>query len=681
MPAKTFSICGQTVTVSETYDAYNTLRLQFVQEASSAAHVFGKRYDSYGNIDNVIEHGLEDGFVIIAEIIDRVVINGVLMNLKIYDIDARRFFEEFYQRRYFHWDEDFEKVQDSYMAIRLEQKQLDEYRTMRRQNRSRWVGGGFGIEGALKGAMKAGALNMASGALHGLFNAGAKAISMADESNKKSSLYKNAKKGLVHGIWRSVYEIHFAAWNMLEERGERMYVEYLASGAKKQAEATVNNFAKMPKEEVRKIFPQILLLNPYSEELYKSLFSIFGDADGGLQRTAKYFGVDTSFVAKGKEALADKIFADVKQELGQSEQAALNAKTKYELALQSQGVGDTRSAQKHLEAIEDKLRDFDIKARTAKSRVKEIIFDTREEAEKAREEISKIDSILDGLDYEHSEDDARKALEKLEGYSPSFRGIFNDYLDKVKALLSSFNSEASTVSFNGISVVLEREEAEKVKAMPEFSELVSSWEKYKTERTNGALNHIAELLEKMPSKIRKSYWGMISEFEAEQQKLREPPKIRIKWFRVILCYAVAIAGLAFSALHWDSWNWVGMKGIVTAFMFLVPVIAMSGNNESDNDSNCKSPNGVIILRPLAWCYWCASFLTLVFPSWESYEWIGGKGGIVIVTLLILLVIMSCIRDLQGNGKESRKASEYLSDFEKLSSQSKEYRNFKMTNKK
>ena len=153
MPAKTFSICGQTVTVSEAYDAYNTLRQQFVQEASSAAQEFGEKYDSYGNIDNVVEHAFDDGLGIIAEIIDRVVINGVLMNLKIYDIDARRFFEEFYQDKYFLWGNAFDEVQDSYMAIRLEQKQLDEYRTMRRQTRSRWVGGGFGIEGALKGAM------------------------------------------------------------------------------------------------------------------------------------------------------------------------------------------------------------------------------------------------------------------------------------------------------------------------------------------------------------------------------------------------------------------------------------------------------------------------------------------------------------------------------------------------
>ncbi|MBQ2617405.1 MAG: hypothetical protein IJF90_11170 [Synergistaceae bacterium] len=695
MPAKTFSICGQTVTVSETYDAYNTLRLQFVQEASSAAQVFGKRYDSYGNIDNVIEHGLEDGLGIIAGIIDRVVINGVLMKLKIYDIDDERFFREFYQDKYFLWGDAFDEVQDQYMAIRLEQKQLDEYRTMRRQNRSRWVGGGFGIGGALKGAAKAGAMNMASGALHGLFNAGAKAISMASESSQKSSLYKNSatKNTLIGGIWSSVYQIHFAVWEILERHNGRMNVLCLTSGAEKKAEATVNNFARMPKKDVLAVLPQTMLLNPYNEELYKSLFSIFGDSDGGLQKAARYFGVDTSFITEGKEALADKIFADIKHELGKSEQAALSAKAEYEIALEANGVGDTLSAQNNLKAIEATLRDYDVKARTfdgetfrsraeadearksvedfersikaceyekseenarkaleiimaydaktpsakkraeakreeigkvlvdfdveartVTSRVKKTTFDTREEAVKAREEVLEINKLLYGLDYEHSEDDARKALERLEGYSPNFRRIFNDYLDKLKSLLSSFDNEASTVSFSGQTVVLDREEAEKVKAMPEFNELTVSWEEYKAERTDGALNHIAELLEKMPSKIRKSFWGLMSEFETEQKKMVSNVGSPLKWGLVFLGSYIFMGSL--ESLEND---FVEYKGLL-AFIGLIALVMM--------------PTSIV------------------------------KGIRAII-----------------KRRKSKKPSAYLSDFEKLSSQSEEYRNFKMTNTK
>lgn len=694
MSDKTFLVYGKSIVVSSDYDAYNTLRKQFAQEASRAAQEFGKRYDAYGNIDNVVEHGFEDGFEIIAEVIDRVVINGVLMSLKIYDVDARRFFEEFYQGRYFHWEEDFGEVQDSYMSIRLEQKQLDEYRTMRRQNRSRWVGGGLGVRGALKGAAKAGAMNMASSALHGLFNAGAKAISMASESGQKSSLYKNraTKNTLVGGIWSSVYQIHYAVWEILERYNGRMNVECLTSGAEKKAEATVNNFARMPKAEVLKIFPQILLLNPYSEELYKRLFSIFGDPGGGLQKTARYFGVDTSFITEGKEALADTIFADIKHELGQSEQAALDAKAKYELALSSNGIGDTLSAQNNLKAIEATLRDYDVKARTfdgetfrsraeaeearrsvedfersvkaceyekseenarkalamimaydaktpaakkraeakreevgkilvdfdieartVTSRVKKTTFDTREEAVKAREEVLEINKLLYGLDYEHSEDDARKALERLEEYSPSFRRIFNDYLDKVKSLLSSFDTEASTVSFSGHNVVLGREEAEKVKTMPEFNELTVNWENYKAERTDGALSQIADLLQKMPQKIRKIYWGMMSEFEAEQQKMVSNVGSPLKWVLVFVCSYVFMESI-------PSLQTLSGHNMVFNFAGLVALVMM--------------PTSIV------------------------------KGSKAII-----------------KRRKSKKSSEYISDFEKLSSQSTEYRNFKMTKTK
>ncbi|MBR1658187.1 MAG: hypothetical protein IJ697_06955 [Synergistaceae bacterium] len=281
----------------------------------------------------------------------------------------------------------------------------------------------------------------------------------------------------------------------------------------------------------------------------------------------------------------------------------------------------TPEAQKFADAKREEvgkiLVDFDINARTVTSRIGKTTFDTREEAEKAREEVFKINKLLYGLDYEHSEEDAKKALERLEGYEPGFRRIFDDYLDMVQALVSSFNTEASTVSFNGISVVLEREEADKVKAMPEFSELVSCWEKYKTERTDGALNHIANLLQKMPQKIRKSYWGMMSEFEAEQKKMVSDVGSPLKCGLVFLCGYVLLG-------------------------FIDPLQAELGYKAASNMA--------LNLVGLALC---------------------------------VIMLTSMVKGIKAVFKrhKSKKSSAYLDDFEKLSSQSTEYRNFKMTNKK
>ena len=56
VPERKFSVCGQTVTVCDVDDSYNSLRLWFNQEAINVARGFEEKYDSYGNIDSFIRH-------------------------------------------------------------------------------------------------------------------------------------------------------------------------------------------------------------------------------------------------------------------------------------------------------------------------------------------------------------------------------------------------------------------------------------------------------------------------------------------------------------------------------------------------------------------------------------------------------------------------------------------------
>lgn len=687
MPERKFYVCGQTVTVSAEYDLYNTIRLQFMKEAANAANEFGRKYDSYGNIDNLMSQGYDDGLAIIADVIVRGVIEGILMQLKIYDIDAKRFFEDFYQKEYYHWDEEFNNVQDQYMAIRLEQEQLDEYRTQRRLNRSRWVGGGFGIGGALKGAAKAGAMNMAEGALHGLFNAGAKVLSMADESRQKTALYESSstRNSLILAIWGSVFHLHLAVWELFEKRSGRiLHVDCIAEGAHRRAEAIRNNLAGMPKEEIRRIIPQVILLNPYRPELYSKLFSIFGDTDGGLRSIAEYFGLDTSVFSEAKEELADRIFSEsIKQQLGKDEQAALNAKAQYELALRSNGAEDTQSARKNLREIENALNDFDLKARTITYRVNTRTFDTREETEKASREVSAINGLLQGLNYEEAESDAKKALQRLEGYTPEIQTVFDDYITKIKDLINSFNVEASTVKIGGRSIVLDREEAEKLKASPELNELASRWDEYKADRTDEALSYIADLIQKMPQKIRNEYWFLLRGFEKTQEKAISMAKVRISR-ETLLFMAVAVAGLVFIAQHWQGWNWFGLKGVAAAFMVILPGMA-SNSVPGGNSSSDENPNpSYLFFGALVWIYWEIAILIISLPLWETYS---GLERVLIgaAFLIAILIIVANLHSLEGSKQKAeenaRKAAGYISDFENLASQLEEYRALRETHAK
>jgi len=51
------------------------------------------------------------------------------------------------------------------------QDQKKDYRQLRKDNRSYWSGGGFGIQGTIKGAVEASILNIATAAAHSTVNA------------------------------------------------------------------------------------------------------------------------------------------------------------------------------------------------------------------------------------------------------------------------------------------------------------------------------------------------------------------------------------------------------------------------------------------------------------------------------------------------------------------------------
>lgn len=198
MPETKFYVCGQTITLSTDYELYSILRSLFKHEAIAATEKFLKKYDSCGSMDGFIRN-IEDvinyGYLEIAsEIVDRAAIKGFLFKWKIYDIDWERFLREFY-RKYFHLDEAFQNVVDKYKEIVLTQQEEDEYRELKKQFRSRWSGS------TIKGAIKAGAMNLASDAWHGFWDSVDKGFSNADADRKKSALYKESRRTLSDEIY------------------------------------------------------------------------------------------------------------------------------------------------------------------------------------------------------------------------------------------------------------------------------------------------------------------------------------------------------------------------------------------------------------------------------------------------------------------------------------------------
>ena len=158
-----FTLFGENIRFTDEQDSYFDIYNEYDNYAEEQIKKFKEMYDSYSGIQDVSENALEDGQSIISEIIKKSI--NMFVENGITDIDFDTFVKKYYSK-YYVYNDYYEKINDKYMDIILSEEEKDEYRKQRRENRSRWQGGGFGLQGAITGAAKAGALNMASGAMH-----------------------------------------------------------------------------------------------------------------------------------------------------------------------------------------------------------------------------------------------------------------------------------------------------------------------------------------------------------------------------------------------------------------------------------------------------------------------------------------------------------------------------------
>lgn len=85
----------------------------------------------------------------------------------------------------------YNKITEVYEQIQNAAQYLEEQRRFERSGRSRWQGGGFGISGAIKGAVMAGAMNMATNAVRGIGDSAANAKDRYLIEQKKREFYES----------------------------------------------------------------------------------------------------------------------------------------------------------------------------------------------------------------------------------------------------------------------------------------------------------------------------------------------------------------------------------------------------------------------------------------------------------------------------------------------------------
>ena len=422
---KEFDFMNETISISDARDTYNNIRLKYTYMAQVAKKDFREIYiKNNHNLDDVIKNSYDQALSLIYIAAKQTV--DELVKKKFYNINENRFIEEYCKNTLDIWDSAFIKIYTIYMNIDLNEKQKKEYRELRKNSRGRWQGGGFGIKGAVKGATQAGAMNIASGLGHSAFNTIGNIGSSIKSNSQKNKVFNNKSTldDLSDAIYHAIFDMHYSYISFLKNN-LHLDIEYIKRDDIDEADIIFSNIQNrsLDIDEKTKLLKRIIELNPYSESVYKYIIDNFGDEKNEIIKICNYFGLNLysykeSLIKNKCQQLNIVTECDAKKskELIVNECKRLGIECKSEFTVN----------------IDEKLREFDIRART----VENTLFETREDANIALVNSQKVRDIMLNTDKSSEEsllnakNDILKIYVKLDLIDNALKNI-DEYLKQI----------------------------------------------------------------------------------------------------------------------------------------------------------------------------------------------------------------------------------------------------------
>lgn len=160
-----YNILGETFVVTSALHKSLGMSKTILSVGSQLSAEIEKTYNGLGSIDKVLEFIPEE----LANTID-ILTDGVvelLITCGIYEYDKNRFFEKY--RDAYDTSGFLRPIVEQYLKILDMGAKIEEYHDyIAKSRRNYWRGGGFGVSGAIKGAIQAQLLNYGNAFLHSI---------------------------------------------------------------------------------------------------------------------------------------------------------------------------------------------------------------------------------------------------------------------------------------------------------------------------------------------------------------------------------------------------------------------------------------------------------------------------------------------------------------------------------
>lgn len=292
--SKTFSLLQGSVTYSARQLEYYRIRNQYRDLAATCKEqAENEFYTVFSDFDALYERYapwlksyLEKGAVLSAKL---------LVEHDHYDLDPDRFLADFFDQNRFHAIA--ERIREFVSSQQKEHEQNEKERAERTDAAgSAWMGGGFGIKGAIKGAVKAEALNLAGAAISEAFNAIGRKSELKRHKEEQKRFFEDirTKKAFASGIYNALADMDIDLFRYTAENYPEIDIEPPPDDNVAKSRSLLSNMQKgiIPKDKIMETCLRALALNPLNGELYIFIGMNFPEEQGVLQKMIRCFGVD-----------------------------------------------------------------------------------------------------------------------------------------------------------------------------------------------------------------------------------------------------------------------------------------------------------------------------------------------------------------------------------------------------
>lgn len=191
------------------------------------------------------------------------------------------------------------EIINAYDEIIHAANEIQRARQFERSGRSQWQGGGFGLKGAVKGAVTAGALNAVTGVGRAIGDSVVDSSDSADLKKAKQTIYSNEKyqNKILRGFHRCISKADLGVAEIMADKGatERIYIDFEKAGemfaAAYQYEKNKHRLALKAVEALQMYPLEAIFYKPLISEV---ITSAEDDIDE-LLRFMKFWNMDEEF--------------------------------------------------------------------------------------------------------------------------------------------------------------------------------------------------------------------------------------------------------------------------------------------------------------------------------------------------------------------------------------------------